>query len=146
MSTATQTSVLPQTQSTCFGCGPDNPLGVQLSFRSVANGSQTATWVPRSCHESFQGIVHGGIVTTVLDEAMAKAVAATNVLALTCELKLRLRRSVVTGSKLTVTGWIVAQERRRIIAEASVCDIDGTELAHAWGTFLTAKGQGLRDS
>ena len=139
MSTATQITPLPKRQSTCFACGPDNPVGLQISFRPGANGNQVGIWIPKSCHESFQGIVHGGIVGTVLDEAMSKAIAATNSSALTCELKLRLRRSVIPGSRVRVTGWIVSKNRRRITAEASICDIEGTEFAHGWGTFLETR-------
>src|SRR5665213_2147558 len=58
----------------CFVCGPDNPRGLRLAFQTNESGEMTAEWIPEPEMEGYQGIVHGGIVSTVLDEAMAKAV------------------------------------------------------------------------
>ena len=66
-----------RTQSGCFVCGQNNPHGLQIRFQRQADGEMTATWAPASVWEGFHGIVHGGVVSTVLDEAMSKAVAAT---------------------------------------------------------------------
>jgi acyl-coenzyme A thioesterase PaaI-like protein len=95
-----------------------------------------ARWVPQPGWEGFPGIIHGGIVCTVLDEAMSKAVAAAVGDALTAEIKVRLRRPVRPGQELTIRGWIVERHRRRTRTEAVVAGIDGEEFAHAWATFL----------
>ena len=71
------TAVGVQFQRTCFACGRDNPHGLQLEFRVDPDGVASASGVPDIKWEGLRGIVHGGIVTTLLDEAMAKAVAAT---------------------------------------------------------------------
>ncbi|MCW5977511.1 MAG: PaaI family thioesterase [Bryobacteraceae bacterium] len=84
----------------------------------------------------FQGIIHGGIVSTVLDEAMSKAVASSGSPAVTCRLEIRLRRRIVPGEGLTVRGWIVERKKRRIRAEAEIVDREGRERAHAWAVFL----------
>jgi acyl-coenzyme A thioesterase PaaI-like protein len=81
--------------------------------------------------EGFRGIVHGGIVSTVLDEAMSKAVFATNCQALTCELRVRFRHRVTVGEPLRIRGWVVARQKRKITAEASLCTLDGKERAHS---------------
>jgi acyl-coenzyme A thioesterase PaaI-like protein len=90
--------------------------------------------------EGFRGIVHGGIVSTVLDEAMSKAVFATNCQALTCELKVRFRHHVAVGEPLQICGWVVSRKKRKITAEASLCTLDGKERAQAWATFLILSG------
>ena len=97
----------------------------------------TATWAPASVWEGFHGIVHGGVVSTVLDEAMSKAVAGTGTEALTAELRVRFRRHVIAGHDFFVRGWIISRNKRMIKAEAVLMATDGTEHAHAWATFLT---------
>ena len=95
-----------------------------------------ASWVPDIHWEGLRGIVHGGIVTTLLDEAMAKAVAAAGCKTMTADLRVRFRRYAKTGEVLQVRGWIVKHRKRLIEAEATVVAHDGSERAHAWATFL----------
>ena len=125
-----------QPQATCFVCGSDNPRGLQLRYEFGVDGTVNATWTPTGMCEGFRGIVHGGIVSTVLDEAMSKAVFAMNCQALTCELRVRFRHHVTVGEPLRMRGWVVARQRRKITAEASLCTLDGKERAQAWATFL----------
>ena len=95
-----------------------------------------ATWTPAPVWEGFRGIVHGGVVSTVLDEAMSKAVAATGREALTAELRVRFRRHVTSGEAFLIRGWISNRTKRKIETEATLTAADGTEHAHAWATFL----------
>jgi acyl-coenzyme A thioesterase PaaI-like protein len=100
----------------------------------------TATWMPNSAWEGFRGIVHGGVVSTVLDEAMSKAVAATGSEALTAKLRVRFRHRVASGDVFLIRGWIVKRNRRLIETEAALTAPDGTEHAHAWASFLMLPG------
>ena len=117
-------------------CGQDNPHGLRIRFQQQDSGELTATWTPNSAWEGFRGIVHGGVVSTVLDEAMSKAVAATGSEALTAELRVRFRRHVTSGDVFLIRGWIVKRNRRLIGTEATLTAPDGTEHAHAWASFL----------
>ena len=126
-------------QSSCFACGPDNPHGLRLRFATGETGESVTAWVPEAFTEGFRGIVHGGVVSTVLDEAMSKAVAAAGLPALTAELRVRLRRHVAPRCTVWVRGWIMSQTGRLIKTEATLTDAEGTELAHAWASFLTVK-------
>ena len=134
-----ETGVGASAQNSCFACGPENPHGLHLRFKTGKTGESFAEWAPDVFTEGFRGIVHGGIVSTVLDEAMSKAVAAAGFPALTAELRIRLRRHVVPGNLLKVRGWINSQTRRLIRTEAAITDSEGAELAHAWASFLTVK-------
>jgi acyl-coenzyme A thioesterase PaaI-like protein len=126
-----------QAQSGCIVCGPEHPRGLRIRYELDSGGAVTADWTPTSEWEGFQGIVHGGIVSTVLDEAMAKAVAASRCEALTGELRVRFRRHVEAGEELRIRGWIVERRKRLITAEATLTDSGGSERAHAWAAFLT---------
>jgi acyl-coenzyme A thioesterase PaaI-like protein len=125
-----------RSQSACFVCGQDNPHGLRLRYRQQDSGEMTATWTPNPAWEGFSGIVHGGVVSTVLDEAMSKAVAATGSQALTAELRVRFRRHVTSGDTFFIRGWIVKRNKRLIETEAVLTTPDGTEHAHAWARFL----------
>lgn len=123
-------------QSTCFVCGPTHPIGLRIKYELTGDGAMNARWVPSRAWEGFRGIIHGGIVCTVLDEAMSKAVAASAGEALTAEMRVRFRRRIQPGQELAIRGWIVDRSKRRIRTEAVVAGADGEEFAHAWGTFL----------
>lgn len=96
----------------------------------------TAEWIADADLEGFEGIVHGGIVSTVLDEAMAQVVSASGIRALTAEMRVRFRKQVSSGQPLQLQGWIERRDKRIIHTEAALTSADGIELAHAWGVFL----------
>jgi acyl-coenzyme A thioesterase PaaI-like protein len=92
--------------------------------------------VPGREWESFQGTIHGGIISTVLDEVMSQAIIAHNLQAFTADLRVRFKDKLILGEIVRVQGWMVQQRKRRIMAEASICTTSGREQAHAWGVFL----------
>jgi acyl-coenzyme A thioesterase PaaI-like protein len=130
-----------ESQSTCFVCGPTHPGGLRIRYERASDGSVFAVWAPDSRWEGFPGIIHGGIVSTVLDEAMSKAVAALPCQALTAALRVRLHRRVQSGMKLRIRGWVLERRKRRVRTEAVLEGLTGQEYAHAWGTFLELNQQ-----
>jgi acyl-coenzyme A thioesterase PaaI-like protein len=97
----------------CFACGPKNSSGLGLEFRDQG-GKAFAEFIPRKSHQGFTDIVHGGIITAVLDEAMMKALLFRGIFAMTAEIAVRFRNplrvgdtSVVEGEIRTVTGRFV---------------------------------------
>jgi acyl-coenzyme A thioesterase PaaI-like protein len=99
----------------------------------------TAQWTPTHDWEGFENIIHGGIVSTVLDEAMSKAVVLANCEALTGELRVRFRRHLVPGVTMQIRGWVAARRKRLIETEATLTGSDGLEHAHAWASFLALR-------
>ena len=129
-------TVRARPHSACFVCGQDNPAGLKIPFRLEPNGDIVAMWTPATSLEGFRGIVHGGVVSTVLDEAMSKAIAATGHEALTAELRIRFRQPVQSGSSFAIRGWIVRRTKRLLETEACLTGPGGKEHAHAWASFL----------
>lgn len=119
----------------CVVCGSTSPNGLHIGFHQQAD-TICADWTPSSDWESFQGTIHGGIISTVLDEAMSKAVIARDWEALTAELRVRFRGRVSPGERLHIRGWVVDKHRRKILTEATLTADSGEERAHAWATFL----------
>jgi uncharacterized protein (TIGR00369 family) len=120
----------------CVVCGSHNPAGLRIRFSTESAGQVAALWHTSTDWEGFRGVIHGGIVSTVLDEAMSKAVASNGWPGFTCELRVRFHRHVAADECLRVRGWVVEKRKRRISTEASICDQDGVERAHAWAAFL----------
>jgi acyl-coenzyme A thioesterase PaaI-like protein len=128
--------LMGQPNDRCFVCGSRNPQGLRLCFAPDGDRAVVAVWRTKEVWEGFRGVIHGGIVSTVLDEAMSKAVAAAGICAVTCELRIRLRQRVEVAEELRIRGWVVEKRKRRIAAEATLNDSDGLERAHAWAIFL----------
>jgi acyl-coenzyme A thioesterase PaaI-like protein len=131
--------VIVRPDECCFACSSNNLQGLQLDFQEC-EGRARAVWKPSSIWEGFRGIIHGGLVSTVLDEAMSKAVGLSGHTALTCELRVRLKLQVKPGETLVVMGWLVDKTKRKIVAEATLAGANGQEKAHAWGVFLEIAG------
>jgi acyl-coenzyme A thioesterase PaaI-like protein len=124
----------------CVVCGVDNTAGFQITYTIETAGTVTAQWAPTTRYEGFKGLIHGGILATVLDEAMAKAVVSLGLEALTAELKVRYRCYVKADEQLLITGRIMSHKNRLLKLEASLCRNSGYECVHAWGTFIIVPG------
>jgi uncharacterized protein (TIGR00369 family) len=120
----------------CFGCGDLNPIGLHLRFATGPDGVRAA-FVPTAWHQGFQGIVHGGIVTSLLDEAMAWATAHAGYWAVTGELRVRYRRPLSVGDRTTVSARITGVRGKIVTTTAElVLDRDGSRVATATATFV----------
>ncbi len=114
----------------CFACGKDNPDGLQLEFESVGSDVRTSVTFP-SKFQGYSDVVHGGLVSTVLDETMVTLLNRMGYLALTAELSVRFREPVRVGERIDVTASLLEKRGKvfRLVATAS--RPDGTEVATA---------------
>ena len=119
----------------CFACGRSNPYGLQLDFE-VGRDRASARFVPRREHSGFDDTVHGGIVTTLIDEAMGWAIFHKGVWGVTGKLTMTFRRPVPIGGELTVSAVITKETRRAIETHGEVHDAAGTLLAEGDALFL----------
>jgi acyl-coenzyme A thioesterase PaaI-like protein len=123
----------------CFVCGQRNPYGLHLVFRREEN-SIVADFQPREEHQGFPGVIHGGIVAAVLDEALGRTSLLGENLdwTMTGRLEVRYRRYVPYGPLLRVRATL-QNERRRMLQATGVLTLVSDEsvvLAEAQGTFL----------
>lgn len=85
----------------CFACGHLNPIGLHVTVRAEM-GESEIRWTPAREHQGYSGVLHGGIVSTLLDEAMAYACISLAGPAATAELTVRYRIPVSTTEPVTV--------------------------------------------
>jgi acyl-coenzyme A thioesterase PaaI-like protein len=123
----------------CFVCGHRNPYGLHLFFRLDQN-SIVADFQPREEHQGFPGVVHGGIVAAVLDEALGRTslLGDNQEWTMTGRLEVRYRRFVPYGPLLRVRATLDSQRRRMLQASGvlALADDESVVLAEAHGTFL----------
>ena len=121
----------------CFGCGKDNPDGMHLKFFFDEEQMET------SCHfklaKRYQGPpghAHGGVIATILDEAMGKVNKFRNVIALTKTMEIEYMRPVPLGKRLSVVGFEKSLEGRKHRNAAEIRDEFGQVLARGEGLFI----------
>jgi uncharacterized protein (TIGR00369 family) len=105
----------------CYVCGKDNPEGLKVLF-TIDHAARTITgrFTPRREHEGWEGIVHGGIIATLLDEAMGKLAAHLGEPAVSAEITVKFKAPAAPGEELIVTGKLIKEANRLIEAEATV--------------------------
>lgn len=122
----------------CFVCGPRNNNGLHIPMKkSVEGHTCTFTWAPGPSYQGYAGIVHGGVLSTLLDESMAYAVmgADMKILAVTADMRVRFLRPAPVGVPLKFVATLVGQRKNLHFARASVILPEGTVVAEAEGRF-----------
>ena len=123
----------------CFGCGRDNPDGMRLKFHyEPARRRFVARFRLTRRYTGPPGHAHGGIVATLLDEAMGKVNKLHGVVALTRSMEVEYLRPVPLHQPLTVESHSVRVRGRRHLYAASILDAKGKGevLARGRGTFI----------
>lgn len=123
----------------CFGCGPANARGLHLEFLMAADRSIVCHTTVGDNYEGPPGYVHGGMIATLLDEAMSKAVRARGATAVTRRMEVDYLRPVSSGAPIRIEGRVVRSEGRKHWAEAAICSEAGTALAAGAGLFIEIK-------
>ncbi len=121
----------------CFVCGQENSGGLQARFRI----DPEAGWAEcrlsiQATFQGWQGVVHGGIVSALLDEVAIQACRGTKEDLLTAELQVRFRKPVPVDVEVTVRGTI-RERRGRIFVVDSELEIDG--VSHAAATVKVVR-------
>jgi acyl-coenzyme A thioesterase PaaI-like protein len=120
----------------CFGCGDDNPIGLHLRFTRDQEGVK-ASFISVPEHQGFDDVIHGGIISAVLDEAMAWAAAYAGFWAVTGEMRVRFRQPLNIGASTTVTARVSGTRGRLVTTAAELqLDRDSSPIATASATFV----------
>jgi uncharacterized protein (TIGR00369 family) len=126
-------------QNHCFGCGQANPAGLKLEFLKAADNVVVSNATVSDNYEGPPGYLHGGIIATLLDEAMSKANRAQGVTAMTRQMQVEYLRPVPSGSPIRIEGSVTRSEGRKHWTEACIQNADGVVLAHATGLFIAIR-------
>jgi uncharacterized protein (TIGR00369 family) len=127
--------------------GPGNPVAPPLVATDSPDGRATGRATLGKPHEGPPGLVHGGVVATLLDHVLARAVRAAGRGGLTATLTVTFRRPVQLGVPLLATAELTGQDGRRTTASARLVaeDDPGTTLAEAEGLFVALRPERAAD-
>jgi uncharacterized protein (TIGR00369 family) len=128
---------LPRTEG-CLVCGRANPVGLKLRLHvDPATGSIETHWTPHPHHAGFHDIVHGGAITTVLDEAMAwTAIWSLKRMCVAAELTVRFQKPLAPGTPVTARTRVDSARSRLVLVSGQVLGNDGSVYAESIGKFL----------
>jgi uncharacterized protein (TIGR00369 family) len=121
----------------CFVCSSDNEKGLKVCFKQN-NGRIEGTFTPEKAHQSYKGITHGGVLASLLDAAMNRAVLEEGLTARTGRLEIRFWQSTRIGSPLKVVGEVMKMRKKFALAKGEVFSSDDERIASSRGIFLTS--------
>ena len=124
----------------CFVCGDKNPIGLNVPFY-VKDDEVVAEYTAGRHFEGYRDILHGGILSALLDEVMIRAVLALEIYCVTSEIKVKFRKMVKTGDKLSLVGRLVEDKGRILTAEGKITNQHNQVVAEGEATFVRARGE-----
>ena len=129
----------------CFACGVDNTYGLGMTFYEVGAGRVLAEYSVPDIYQGFPGVVHGGIVFTMLDEVLGRVamVGDHTKFMMTAKVEVRFRKPVPTGEPLQIHGKVDRRRGRLSFASAELRLPDGSIAAEAQGMMAEVPDQAI---
>ena len=129
--------VIESAANRCFVCGPSNPIGLHLRFR-IDGDVCRAEFTPGEAHMGYDGVTHGGIIFSLLDDVMANWLWLQGERCFTARADVRYRAPLPVGTHVRLEGRMVKRKGRLVQLSGSVIRTD-TEatVAEANGSFMT---------
>jgi len=119
-------------------CGPENPIGLKLRFAADGDGIR-AEFTPSELHVGYEGLVHGGILAALIDDALANVWFLRGQEAVTAKIEVRFRREARPGELLVVTAQETGRKAGMRTARAGVALAGGEVVAEGVG-YVVVKG------
>ena len=123
----------------CLVCGLKNPFGLHTSFFELDNNELLAVFKPRGEHQSYPGRLHGGIISTILDETIGRAImiqSEGDIWGVTVDLQIRFKKPVPLDEELRVIARITKDSSRFFEGTGELLLQDGTVAATGHGKYL----------
>lgn len=120
----------------CFVCGPSNPIGLHVRFRLDGDVCR-AEFTPQQQHAGYDGVTHGGIVFSLLDDVMANIIFLRGERCFTAKADVRYRQPLPVGTPVRLEGRQQRRRGRLAMLEGKVIRRDNDEVvAEATGSFM----------
>ena len=129
-----------QKYNNCFVCGDKNKIGLKIDF-FYEDGKAKAEYTPTKNFEGYKDILHGGILSSLLDEVMIKAILAKELITVTTRIEVTFKIPAKIGEKLFLEGEITEDKKKLVLTKGKVLNQDGRITATAKGTFFKIKGE-----
>ena len=124
----------------CFVCGPDNPIGLKLDF-TVEGERCHGEFTSAAEHAGFDGVTHGGIVFSVLDDAMANWFFLQGARGYTAKAEIRYRAPMPVGATARIECALLKRKGRLLQLEARAQDkVSHIVFAESSASFMLEEG------
>ncbi len=130
----TETIVKQPNSRMCFICGVDNPVGLRLRIYQTGPGVIETTYTAPEHFQGYPGVLHGGIVATILDEMSGRALMgdpSSPRFMFTGKLEVKYRKNVPIGQPLKIIGKAGKSKGKTAEGWAGIYDENGNLLAEA---------------
>jgi len=124
----------------CFVCGDKNPFGLNVPFYEK-DDKVVAEYTAGSHFQGYKDILHGGILSALLDEVMIRSVLAQGILSVTSEIKVKFKKMVKIGDRLSLEGRIAEDRGRILLAEGKITNQKNDVVATGEAKFFRAQGE-----
>jgi acyl-coenzyme A thioesterase PaaI-like protein len=129
--------VIEPAANRCFVCGPANPNGLKLRFR-IDGDVCRAEFTPGDVHMGYDGVTHGGIIFSLLDDVMANWLWLQGERCFTARADVRYRSALPVGTPVRLEGRMVKRKGRLVQLQGCVIRTDTEQtVAEANGSFMT---------
>ena len=131
-------TLAPNPENSCFGCGAANDAGMNLTFMQDNEKKRiVGRFVLGARYQGGAGMAHGGIIATLLDEAMGKVCRFREVRAVTAELSVEYLKPVSVQKEIIVEGWEEAEQQgRNLFHVGEIRNLAGDILARGKARFV----------
>ena len=126
----------------CFACGKENPFGLQVNPDITPDGTRVKIeCTPPSHFQGWANVIHGGILSTLLDEAITYVgIASFDGPAVTAQLEIRFKKPAMAGDKLIVIAKRAKMGKRLIEVEAHIDSENGERIVEGSGKVMRVAG------
>lgn len=119
----------------CFVCGKENPIGIKAKFSTREGFASSELTLSRE-YQGWSGIIHGGIIAALLDEACVYAGNSLGYNTVTAELKIRFKKPLTPNEKFVVEAHAKVVKSKLILAQAILRNAQGDTFAEAEGKLI----------
>jgi uncharacterized protein (TIGR00369 family) len=119
----------------CFACGKDNPIGLKMEF-CFTGDEVIIKFTPREEHQGWKDVIHGGILVTLMDEAMARVIINSGLNVVTSSMETRFLRPAKPAEELIITGKINKVDEKKVYAASKVLNTNNKTVATSRGIYV----------
>jgi uncharacterized protein (TIGR00369 family) len=124
----------------CFVCGDKNKIGLKVEF-FFDEGKAKAQFTPTPEFEGYKDILHGGILSALLDEVMIYSIIAQGIITVTVQMEVKFKKPAKIGETLYLEGQMTEDKGKILFTAGKIFRQDGTIIAEAKGKFYRAAGE-----
>lgn len=125
----------------CFACGKENPIGLKLEFE-YDEDEVKVEFQPKKEHQGWDNVIHGGILFTLMDEAMARLIIEKGDMVVTSRMETKFLRPARVGENIVITGRIEKKDKKKIQASSRIKNTRGKLLATSRGIYVRVNSSG----